>query len=63
VSGSVANRRSQVRRPGKRPCSVKHPRSVCISQVGCSRIASKPLTVQTLRTSMITSAFKKSRSE
>jgi hypothetical protein len=63
VPGSVASRRSQVRRLGKRPCSVKRARSACISQVGCSRIAINPLTVETLRTSMITSAFKNSRSE
>jgi len=61
VLGSVASRLSQVRRLGKRPCSVTRARSACISQVCCSRIASSPLTVETLRTTMMTSAFKKVR--
>ncbi len=38
-------------------------RGACISQAGGSRLAISPLTGQTLRTSMITSAFKHSRSE
>jgi hypothetical protein len=62
VPPQAADPRRQGAGQAIRPSSVRRPRSARISGVGWSRIASSPSTVWTSRTSMITSAFKKSRS-